>query len=133
MESPMKKLDFNPADKENNPDAAVATLTEEVDTTIKPVIEEVKRVEEKTETTVEKIDESDEPLLRENPGRFVLFPIKYHEVCDASNRVKWSTRDFTASLTWRHRSGKCTRRPRPRSGLLRRLICLRIFMIGTTV
>lgn len=22
----------------------------------------------------------DEPLLRENPGRFVMFPLKYHEV-----------------------------------------------------
>ncbi|KAJ8607527.1 hypothetical protein MRB53_040237 [Persea americana] len=28
-----------------------------------------------------------EPLLRENPNRFVLFPIKYHEVRDASPRV----------------------------------------------
>lgn len=27
-----------------------------------------------------KPDEADEPLLRENPNRFVLFPIKYHEV-----------------------------------------------------
>lgn len=25
-------------------------------------------------------EEADEPLLRENPNRFVLFPIKYHEV-----------------------------------------------------
>jgi ribonucleoside-diphosphate reductase subunit M2 len=24
--------------------------------------------------------EADEPLLQENPHRFVLFPIKYHEV-----------------------------------------------------
>lgn len=27
-----------------------------------------------------KSDEADEPLLRENPNRFVLFPIRYHEV-----------------------------------------------------
>ena len=27
-----------------------------------------------------KEDEADEPLLQENPQRFVLFPIKYHEV-----------------------------------------------------
>ena len=26
-------------------------------------------------------DEADEPLLVENKNRFVLFPIKYHEVC----------------------------------------------------
>lgn len=24
----------------------------------------------------------DEPILRANPRRFVLFPVKYHEVCD---------------------------------------------------
>lgn len=28
-----------------------------------------------------KAEEMDEPLLRANPQRFVLFPIKYHEVC----------------------------------------------------
>jgi hypothetical protein len=27
-----------------------------------------------------KASEANEPLLQENPGRFVLFPIKYHEV-----------------------------------------------------
>ena len=27
-----------------------------------------------------KSEEADEPLLRENPSRFVLFPIQYHEV-----------------------------------------------------
>ena len=31
--------------------------------------------------------EAEEPILKENKGRFVLFPIKYHEVCTAS-RVK---------------------------------------------
>ena len=30
-----------------------------------------------------KAEEADEPLLQENPQRFVLFPIKYHEVRDA--------------------------------------------------
>lgn len=29
-----------------------------------------------------KSDEVDEPILQENPQRFVLFPIKYHEVCE---------------------------------------------------
>ena len=27
-----------------------------------------------------KPEEADEPLLQENPDRFVIFPIKYHEV-----------------------------------------------------
>jgi ribonucleoside-diphosphate reductase subunit M2 len=30
-----------------------------------------------------KPEEIDEPILQENPQRFVLFPIKYHEVCFA--------------------------------------------------
>jgi hypothetical protein len=42
-------------------------------------------VAEKTDAPVE--GEADEPILKENPNRFVLFPIKYHEVrdFDASN------------------------------------------------
>jgi hypothetical protein len=28
-----------------------------------------------------KVEEEEEPLLVENKKRFVLFPIKYHEVC----------------------------------------------------
>lgn len=36
------------------------------------------------EKAVSKQNLDDEPLLRENAQRFVLFPIKYHEVCDAS-------------------------------------------------
>jgi ribonucleoside-diphosphate reductase subunit M2 len=36
----------------------------------------VEQVEEKTE----KEDDEEEPLLVENKKRFVLFPIKYHEV-----------------------------------------------------
>ena len=34
-----------------------------------------------------KPDESDEPLLQENPHRFVLFPIKYHEVGGPRRRI----------------------------------------------
>jgi ribonucleoside-diphosphate reductase subunit M2 len=89
MESPIKKLDFNAADKENNPDATVDTLAQQIEADHKPVVEEVKKVEKEPETAVTKPDESDEPLLQENPGRFVLFPIKYHDVSDASKRVKW--------------------------------------------
>ena len=35
-----------------------------------------------------KPDESDEPLLQENPHRFVLFPIKYHEVGGARRPIR---------------------------------------------
>lgn len=73
MESPVKKLDFGVADKENNPDAAVA-----LDTTLV----EAKKVEEPQYPVAPGIkpEEADEPLLQEHPNRFVLFPIQYHEV-----------------------------------------------------
>ena len=50
-----------------------------LDAPVKPV---VAPVEEKKPTVAAGIkeDEADEPLLQENPHRFVLFPIKYHEV-----------------------------------------------------
>lgn len=69
--SPAKKLDFSPAQKENTfkpivgiPDDFEDGL-EEVKPTVAPTIKD---------------EEAEEPLLQENPGRFVLFPIKYHDV-----------------------------------------------------
>ena len=89
MESPVKKLAFSVADKENQPLGATTEILEKPET---PVVHEVKKVEEKTAVAAPgkpgKPDESDEPLLMENSQRFVLFPIKYHEVCDAPKRVK---------------------------------------------
>lgn len=89
MDSPVKKLIFNAADKENQPlnDAIIATLGDDVDHK-KPLVEEVKK-DEKAVVPVAKPEEMDEPLLQDNPQRFVLFPIKYHEVRDAFSRVKW--------------------------------------------
>merc|ERR1712000_27099 len=88
MESPVKKLDFKNADKENNP-ATEKSLSERMDS-YKSLVEEAKKVEdtkkvEKTESKPAvapgiKAEECDEPILQENPGRFVLFPIKYHEI-----------------------------------------------------
>lgn len=95
IDSPVKKLDFDVADKENNPadEASLANLAEQMDNQ-KPEVEEVKKVEETKKVEKEepatavapgiKPHEADEPILQENPGRFVLFPIKYHEVRDAS-------------------------------------------------
>lgn len=79
-DSPAKKLDFGSVGKENVPTSV------KVDAAEKPV--------EKTLTKIEAIKalEATEPLLQENPHRFVMFPIKYHEVSDiphASSRVKW--------------------------------------------
>ncbi|MBE3043545.1 hypothetical protein IMZ48_13430, partial [Candidatus Bathyarchaeota archaeon] len=70
MESPVKKLDFGVANKENNPDAAAA----------QDAAPAAKKEEPAAVAQTVKPEESDEPLLRDNPNRFVLFPIKYHEV-----------------------------------------------------
>jgi ribonucleoside-diphosphate reductase subunit M2 len=88
-DSPAKKLDFTAMDKENIP-ATVEPTPVESDLK-KPVAEvaETSPQAPKVAPTI-KTTESDEPLLQENPQRFVLFPIKYHEVrarLDAS-RVK---------------------------------------------
>ena len=82
MESPVKKLDFGAADKENKPvdGTAVAAVADH-----KPVVTEtVKEKEALAVAPTVKAEEADEPLLQENPQRFVLFPIKYHEVRVAS-------------------------------------------------
>ena len=79
-DSPAKKLSFGPVGKEN--------LKQEV-----PVVEELDfkkpQVKEEKKAAIAptiKPEEADEPLLQENPHRFVLFPIRYHEVGD-SRRV----------------------------------------------
>lgn len=78
-DSPAKKLQFDVADKENLPFDAQASLVEiEIS---KPIVEVVKK--EPLPVTVAptiRPEEADEPLLQANPQRFVLFPIKYHEV-----------------------------------------------------
>lgn len=74
MESPVKKINFEPANKENMPLDNDAPVVEEVQVT-KPEIKEAPKV-----APTLRPEEADEPLLQENPNRFVLFPIKYHEV-----------------------------------------------------
>jgi len=79
-DSPVKKLDFD-VGKEN-----IATHDVVVDETPKPVKLDAPKLEVVKEDPVDaqmtsiaptiKQDEADEPLLRENPGRFVLFPIR---------------------------------------------------------
>jgi ribonucleoside-diphosphate reductase subunit M2 len=78
-DSPAKKLNFDAADKENLPfGVEVPVVGVEVS---KPVINEIK-TEPKDAPVAPTIspEEADEPLLQANPQRFVLFPIKYHEV-----------------------------------------------------
>lgn len=84
MESPIKKPQFDTeANKENVLDARYQS--DEVAVPIKgiPVLEDepAKPAPEATVAEGIKEEEAIEPILQENPQRFVLFPIKYHEVC----------------------------------------------------
>jgi ribonucleoside-diphosphate reductase subunit M2 len=93
MESPVKKLDFSASDKENAPfDADLAILEAEIDAKHQQSSTPAKEEPKPAVAPTIKPDEADEPLLQENPQRFVLFPIKYHEVRDQTRpgRVKWN-------------------------------------------
>ena len=76
-DSPAKKINFEAVGKENLPFNADAAIDIEIK---KPIVEEVKTEKAVAVAPTIKPEESDEPLLQENPQRFVLFPIKYHEV-----------------------------------------------------
>ncbi|XXH04653.1 hypothetical protein Hte_011071 [Hypoxylon texense] len=77
MESPVKKLDFS--GKENASfDVDVETIANEIESQ-KPVGKEQEKEKLPVAPTI-KVEEADEPILQENPNRFVLFPIKYHEI-----------------------------------------------------
>jgi hypothetical protein len=126
-DSPTKKLDFASADKENvfRPIVGIPDLPED----------EAPVAKTGTAPTI-KLEEAHEPLLQENPNRFVLFPIKYHDVgslynvFDASYDASTIVRTLTNTVPLRF--GKCTRRPKLPSGQPRRLIYPRIFMTGTS-
>jgi hypothetical protein len=78
-DSPAKKLEFSIEDKENIPidvEPVAAPASEE----LKKPITEIVKVEAPKAALVAKQNVDDEPILRENPQRFVLFPIQYHEV-----------------------------------------------------
>ena len=78
MESPAKKLCLDAqADKENILDAKYES--DQVAVPIKGIPEQLEEPKE-DESTVTKNGEEIEPILQENAQRFVLFPIKYHEV-----------------------------------------------------
>lgn len=83
MDTPVKKLDLGVANKENEfQDPAVATVAQDIDakhTTTKEVV----KAEEPATIPSLRSEELDEPILKDNPQRFVLFPIQYHEVRDA--------------------------------------------------
>ncbi|MCJ1329449.1 Ribonucleotide-diphosphate reductase (RNR), small subunit [Thelotrema lepadinum] len=80
-DSPVKNLNFSLENKENISQDHVLPPAKEVDVELKkPITELVKKDEKVAVAPSIKLEEVDEPLLQENPNRFVLFPIKYHEV-----------------------------------------------------
>lgn len=85
MESPIKQPAFLEQNKENIENDEVAVPIKGL-----PNLDDLPdEEEESTRTAVAatiKDDEADEPILQENPQRFVLFPIKYHEVCSTLTR-----------------------------------------------
>ncbi|KAK4193585.1 ribonucleotide reductase [Podospora australis] len=99
MESPVKKLNFSAPDKENKPfDADVATLEAEIDANYnqKNIMSETKE----EAVSPAKQEAMDEPLLQENPNRFVLFPIKYHEIWQMYKKAEasfWTAEEIDLS------------------------------------
>jgi len=86
VDSPIKNLDFKPVDKENmKGDAPIVTDLE----LKKAHVDIVEKGQRPAVAPGIEDHEAEEPLLQENPHRFVLFPIKYHEVGVANaSRVK---------------------------------------------
>ncbi|ERS96980.1 ribonucleoside-diphosphate reductase subunit M2 [Sporothrix schenckii 1099-18] len=93
IESPVKKLDFGDANKEN-------ILAE--DAKPKELVKEEVKAEETKKAVAPTIkpSEADEPLLQENPQRFVLFPIKYHEIWQMYKKAEasfWTAEEIDLS------------------------------------
>ena len=75
-DSPAKKIDFTSENKENMPSTDPVPASVAVDDVKKPLVEEVTpQPAVKAAPTVKEL-EAEEPLLQENPNRFVLFPLK---------------------------------------------------------
>jgi len=81
VDSPAKKLTFDHMDKENLPANIPTPIMDDlaVKKPITEIFDEKKKEISVVAPTIKSL-EADEPLLQENPHRFVLFPIKYHEV-----------------------------------------------------
>lgn len=76
-DSPSKKLNFESIGKENT--LQESPIVDDIDLK-KPQLD-LAKMEEKPSTALSiKAMEAEEPILKENPHRFVMFPIRYHEV-----------------------------------------------------
>ncbi|EAW13098.1 ribonucleotide-diphosphate reductase subunit RNR2 [Aspergillus clavatus NRRL 1] len=92
-DSPVKKINFGVAGKENAPSTTPVT-----DAPVKKIVE--KPTEASTKIAAIKELEANEPLLQENPHRFVLFPIKYHEIWQMYKKAEasfWTAEEIDLS------------------------------------
>merc|ERR1711939_1064530 len=105
MESPAKKLQLQPeSDKENVKSNAedLRYQNDEVAIPIKGIPDIVEQADDKKPSVAEGIkeEEADEPILQENPHRFVLFPIKYHEIWQMYKKAEasfWTAEEIDLS------------------------------------
>lgn len=93
-DSPVKKLNFEASGKENAPssfpvaDAPATKTAGEKPSEVAKATPSVKELE------------ANEPLLQENPHRFVLFPIKYHEIWQMYKKAEasfWTAEEIDLS------------------------------------
>ncbi|KAL8955764.1 MAG: hypothetical protein Q9193_006500 [Seirophora villosa] len=100
LDSPAKKLNFDIADKENIMHE-VPIVDDDLDLDLKkPQVELVKLEEKPAVAPGIKPEEANEPLLQENPQRFVLFPIKYHEIWQMYKKAEasfWTAEEIDLS------------------------------------
>ncbi|KAI4121122.1 MAG: hypothetical protein LQ347_006949 [Umbilicaria vellea] len=97
VDSPAKKLSFESVGKENV--QANAPAVDDLDLK-KPLLEVVRKEEKPSVAPTIKPSEADEPLLQENPHRFVLFPIKYHAIWQMYKKAEasfWTAEEIDLS------------------------------------
>ncbi|MCJ1266432.1 Ribonucleotide-diphosphate reductase (RNR), small subunit [Lobaria immixta] len=105
-DSPAKKLDFEALGKENV--LVEIPVVDDIDLK-KPQLDLVKTEEKPSVALSIKAMEAEEPILKENPHRFVMFPIKYHEVWHMYKKAEasfWTAEeiDLSKDLTdWNNR------------------------------
>ncbi|PKX97521.1 ribonucleotide-diphosphate reductase subunit RNR2 [Aspergillus novofumigatus IBT 16806] len=92
-DSPVKKLNFGVVGKENAPSST--TLADAPTEKIAEKPTEASKVAQSVKEL-----EANEPLLQENPHRFVLFPIKYHEIWQMYKKAEasfWTAEEIDLS------------------------------------
>ncbi|EAL91379.1 Ribonucleotide-diphosphate reductase (RNR), small subunit [Aspergillus fumigatus] len=92
-DSPVKKLNFGVVGKENAPSSTALT-----DAPTEKIAEKPTEASKVAQSIKEL--EANEPLLQENPHRFVLFPIKYHEIWQMYKKAEasfWTAEEIDLS------------------------------------